>query len=306
MWVYEVDGRWIEPQLADAMVMYNGERYSVMVKLDKKPGVYTMRIGGSGEDQVISGYATMTYHNSPIEGLGRESIPYINYGGQVISESVRELDVTKLTPFNHVPPALPVEGDDIHFLNVGRLPGSAWKWSMDGKKLYAPDRSAYHPLIYNPNSLDAQDPDLVIRTKNGSWVDIVVQVGTNPLQPVQAPHSVHKHGNKMYKIGKGLGFFNWTSMAEAVADKPELFNLKNPPYRDTFMTTAEGIMWIAIRYQVIIPGPFLLHCHIETHLEGGMAVVLLDGVDKWPEVPAPYRRQDKYGPTYTNQTYELK
>ena len=296
MWIYEVDGRWIEPQLADAMIMFNGERYSAMVKLDKKPGTYTMRIGGSGLDQVISGFAKMTYRNSPSEGLGRESIPYIDYGGQKISESVRELDVTKLTPFNHVPPAK--EADALYFLNVGRL-GSAWQWTMDGKKLYASDRSAYNPLIYNLNSLDAQDPDLIIRTKNGSWVDIVVQVGTNPIQPIQFPHSVHKHSNKMYRIGKGLGFFNWTSMPEAIADKPELFNLENPPYRDTFMTTDEGPMWIAIRYQVIVPGPFLLHCHIETHLEGGMAVVLLDGVDEWPEVPEPYRRQGQVGPAAT-------
>lgn len=300
MWIYEVDGRWIEPQLADAMIMFNGERYSAMVKLNKKPGSYTMRIGGSGLDQVISGLATMTYRNSPRGGLGRESRPSIDYGGQKLSKSVRELDVNKLTPFNHVPPAK--QADALYFLNVGRL-GSAWEWSMDGKKLYAPDRSAYNPLIYNLSSVDAQDPDLIIRTKNGSWVDIVFQVGTNPTQPVQFPHSIHKHSNKMYKIGKGLGFFNWTSMPEAIAAKPELFNLENPPYRDTFMTTDEGPMWIAIRYHVIVPGPFLLHCHIETHLEGGMAVVLLDGVDKWPEVPEPYRRQGQVGPA-TTSTYK--
>jgi len=295
MWIYEVDGRWIEPQPADAMIMFSGERYSAMVKLDKRPGNYTMRIAGSGLDQVISGYAEMNYLNSPIEGLGRESAPYIDYGGQKLSESVRELDVTKLTPFNHAPPAK--EADALYFLNAGRL-GSAWQWTMGAKKLYASDRSAYNPLIFDLNSLDAQDPDLTIRTKNGSWVDIVVQVGSNPIQPVQTPHSIHKHSNKMYRIGKGLGIFNWTSMPEAIADKPELFNLENPPYRDTFMTTDEGPMWIAIRYQVIVPGPFMLHCHIETHLEGGMAIVLLDGVDEWPEVPEPYRRQGKVGPAY--------
>jgi len=192
-----------------------------------------------------------------------------------------------LTPFNLPPPAH--EADSIHFLRTGRL-GGAWKWTMDGKSLYASDRSAYNPLLYNPNSADAQDPNLIIRTKNGTWVDIVIQVlSTDGQDDIQFPHAIHKHGNKMYKIGKGLGKFEWKSVPEAMAAQPGNFNLVNPPYRDTFMTTSEGPMWIVIRYHVINPGPFLLHCHLEVHLEGGMAVALLDGIDKWPTVPPQYQ-----------------
>lgn len=286
MWVYEVDGHYIEPQLVDSILIFNGERYSVMVRLDKKPGKYTMRISGSGLDQVISAYATLQYSNAPPSGLGRPSLPSINYGGQNISADVRDLAIDTIRPFNNPPPAF--EADAIHFLNVGRL-GAAWKWTMNGDKLYASDRGAYQPLLYYPNSTFAQDPGLVIRTKNGTWVDILIQVGnTDPEDNTQFPHVIHKHGNRMYKIGKGLGRFNWTSMAHAIADRPELFNLVNPPYRDTFLTTDEGPMWIAIRYHVVIPGPFQLHCHFENHLEGGMAVVLMDGVDKWPTVPPEY------------------
>jgi FtsP/CotA-like multicopper oxidase with cupredoxin domain len=59
-------------------------------------------------------------------------------------------------------------------------------------------------------------------------------------------------------------------------------------YRDTFVTAPNGEAWIAIRYQVVNPGAFLLHCHMETHFMSGMGMVLLDGVDAWPEVPARY------------------
>lgn len=45
---------------------------------------------------------------------------------------------------------------------------------------------------------------------------------------------------------------------------------------------------MVIRYQVVNPGPFLFHCHVQTHVAGGMAVALLDGVDQWPEVPTEY------------------
>jgi len=32
----------------------------------------------------------------------------------------------------------------------------------------------------------------------------------------------------------------------------------------------------------------LFHCHMQTHLSGGMAIVMLDGFDAWPNVPAEY------------------
>jgi hypothetical protein len=45
---------------------------------------------------------------------------------------------------------------------------------------------------------------------------------------------------------------------------------------------------MVIRYQVVNPGAFLFHCHVQTHMSGGMAVAMLDGVDEWPEVPSEY------------------
>ena len=44
------------------------------------------------------------------------------------------------------------------------------------------------------------------------------------------------------------------------------------------------VSWTAIRYHVVNPGPFMLHCHIETHLFSGMGVVLLDGIDVWQDI----------------------
>lgn len=35
MYIYEVDGSYVEPQLVQSAAIYNGERYVAMVKLDK-------------------------------------------------------------------------------------------------------------------------------------------------------------------------------------------------------------------------------------------------------------------------------
>lgn len=107
------------------------------------------------------------------------------------------------------------------------------------------------------------------------------------LPPIQAPHVMHKHSNKAYILGVGEGFFHWSSTQEAIAERPELFQLDNPQKRDTFVTNGPtGPTWMIVRYQVVNPGPFLFHCHIETHMANGMAVALLDGIDQWPQVPA--------------------
>lgn len=46
--------------------------------------------------------------------------------------------------------------------------------------------------------------------------------------------------------------------------------------------------WMVLRYEVTNPGAFLFHCHIQTHMSGGMAIAMMDGVDDWPTVPEQY------------------
>jgi FtsP/CotA-like multicopper oxidase with cupredoxin domain len=114
-----------------------------------------------------------------------------------------------------------------------------------------------------------------------------------PDQPIEINHAVHKHGNKFHVIGAGLGIWNYSSVAEAVLHEPGSFNLVNPDIRDTVVTNFtlfNGPEWVAFRYHSNNPGPWLLHCHVETHLAGGMGIAILDGVDKWPKIPKEYKK----------------
>lgn len=134
--------------------------------------------------------------------------------------------------------------------------------------------------------MNAQNGDLVIRTKNDTWVDLVI-VQTEGLAP---PHPMRKHSNKAYVIGSSTGVWNWTTVAEAAAAQSQSFNFDAPLLRDGYITPAAAgaPTWLAIRYQVVNPGAFILHCHIQPHLAGGMAVAILDGVDALPEIPAEF------------------
>ncbi|KZF19196.1 multicopper oxidase [Xylona heveae TC161] len=277
-YVYEVDGQYIEPQRVDTILAFAGERYSVMIKLDKDPADYPIRLPDGGFTQIIYSSATLRYKSN-------SSVPKLAYNGDYLNNAT-VLDVLNMPPFpSTITPSL--TSDAMHLLDLGKA-NSSWRFTMSGKALYIQDRDAYTPLLYNPSLPDAFDPELVIRTQNGTWVDLVLQVGWDPRWPNDFPHAAHKHSNKFWQIGVGAGIWNYSSVDEAIKANASNFNLVNPPYRDTFMTAFGGPNWRVLRYQVMNPGAWLFHCHLEEHLASGMAVAILDGVDAWPEIPAEY------------------
>ncbi|RHZ59020.1 multicopper oxidase [Aspergillus thermomutatus] len=280
MYIYAIDGRYIVPTRVDAVTIANGNRYSIMVKLDKPAGDYTVRIANSGVNQIISGKASMSY-NTPFKAQSRPSQPSIDITGANTTAEVVAFDESMVIPFPVEVPAQEVA--QTFFLDIHRF-NASYRWVL-GNSSFPLSLEEASPLLFNRS---AAKPDLSISTRNGTWVDLILRV-VGPLQP---PHPIHKHSNKFFVIGQGNGDFNYTSVAEATKYIPESFNFKTPQIRDTFITppTAPGPTWLAIRYQVVNPGAFLLHCHIQIHLSGGMALALLDGVDKWPvDIPEEYR-----------------
>ncbi|KAM5489272.1 Glc7p regulatory subunit [Microsporum audouinii] len=288
MWVYEADGHFIEPRKVDTVKFYAGERYSAMVKLHKNVARdYTIRVMDSGLTQIIGSYATLRYKqdlNDKDMGDYMETEGIINYGGLNTTHAVT-LDREDLPPYPPNPPA--AHADSLYLLDTHRVK-TAWTYTMKGGAMYEEDRSAYAPLLYHPNSADAMDESLIIRTKNNTWIDLVVQVGSLPNQPQEFPHIMHKHSGKTWQIGAGEGHWNYSSVEEAMKAEPIKFNLITPNYRDTFITSFDGPSWIVLRYHSNNPGPWLMHCHFEIHLGGGMAIAFMDGVDAWPKVPPEY------------------
>lgn len=278
MYVYAVDGRYVEPTRVDAITITNGARYSVLVQLDKPAGDYTMRLANNGVNQILNGSAIMSY-DGDVKTQERPSNPTINLTGGVISTDHTLLDDTKIVPF-------PVEipSDEVAQTQILKLDhyNQSFRWTL-GDSSYPLSLEESKPLLFDPFS--AQH-DLSIQTRNGTWVDLIFRV----VSRIQPPHPIHKHSNKFFVLGQGEGDWTYASVAEAMQAIPDSFNLKTPQIRDTYATlpAATGPTWLAIRYHVVNPGAFLLHCHIQIHLSGGMALALLDGVDEWPEVPGEY------------------
>ncbi|KAF2172654.1 multicopper oxidase [Zasmidium cellare ATCC 36951] len=296
--VFAVDGRYVMPIKTDRFLVNTGSRISIMIKLDQRPGRYTIRIANSYLNQILGGFGELAYDGSNTRAKWAE--PKIDFAGHPLNKDVVSFIPEDTKPY---PAVCPKQRADKTFKillrKLGR-PYGAYEWTMTGKHGYNMSRERTDPplLLQNPNDI-SRDEELILKTNKDEWVDIIMVTEG----PFAQAHPMHKHGNRMFLIGSGKGNFPWESVEEASKHLPEgKFNLETPPYLDTFNTVEiQGEptdTWTAIRYKADSPGVWLFHCHVQTHLSGGMAMVLVDGVDDFPEVPLAYREWNGFEPPY--------
>lgn len=284
MYVYAIDGWYIEPMLVDAVTIPNANRYSVLVPLDQPAGNYTIRVASASANQILNTTATMSYEARPV--LDRPSKPWITVTSHRARPNTVFLNESQVVPFPVIVPSSTV--DATHILHIERY-HSSYRWTLSNANAsFNLQLEESNPLLFDRSAIPK---DLTISTKNNTWVDLIIEV----IGPGQPQHPIHKHSNKHFIIGQGFGPFNYSSVAEAMQHIPNSFNFQTPQYRDTSFTPG-GASWLAIRYQVVNPGPFLMHCHIQLHLSGGMALAIMDGVDAWPDnnIPLYYRLEAGY------------
>ncbi|CAK44820.1 hypothetical protein M747DRAFT_360643 [Aspergillus niger ATCC 13496] len=280
MYVYAVDGRYIVPKLVEAVKLVPGRRFSVLVKLDKPPRDYTVRSNIVG-NQILNTTTIMSY-DAAVRFQNDPSTPYIDITGRNATPDAVLLDETQVVPF---PVEVPAQTADQTFvLHIDRF-NSSYQWTL-GNGSFPLSLEEAAPLLFYPDS-EVAHSDLTIRTTNGSWVDLIFYVRSAP----QPEHPIHKHSNKFFYIGSGQGEWEYPSVAEAMRDIPHNFNLHNPPLFDTIATPAamSDPVWTAVRYHVVNPGAFVVHCHIQVHINGGMSLAVLDGIDAWPQIPDEYQ-----------------
>ncbi|KAF7056601.1 hypothetical protein CFC21_063992 [Triticum aestivum] len=79
-------------------------------------------------------------------------------------------------------------------------------------------------------------------------------------------HPMHIHGYHFCVLATGFG--NYDPRRDAGR-----FNMVDPPSRNTIGVPVGG--WAVVRFVADNPGVWLVHCHIDAHLSGGLAMALL-------------------------------
>ncbi|KAF9574135.1 ferroxidase fet3 [Mortierella alpina] len=107
--------------------------------------------------------------------------------------------------------------------------------------------------------------------RSGEWVEIVINNAD------KGTHPFHLHGHVFQVVGRTTD-----GLYDAAAGGYPYFETVNPLRRDTVVVPAQTS--VAIRFRATNPGVWFFHCHIEWHLEAGLAMTLIEGPEVMPNV----------------------
>jgi len=102
----------------------------------------------------------------------------------------------------------------------------------------------------------------------------VIEIVINSADPGKHPFHLHGHNFQVvWKSDEDGGSYGYNESLRAV-----------PMRRDTFMVSPNGN--IVLRFRADNPGVWLLHCHIEWHIDAGLVATMIE---------APAAIQERYG-----------
>ncbi|KIW52032.1 hypothetical protein, variant 9 [Exophiala xenobiotica] len=243
MFVYAADGLYVEPQEVQVLHISIGQRYSVMVRFDQKPGNYYLRFASypyGDMQQVIEGQAILSYQTNGTNMTNMGTVDDATLTWMLVNGSAMlnasELDGQKLAPYEgNVPPSGP--SDVTQLFAIGQT--DVVTWVINSQPFSEPQR----PILYG-NASDGWDAVTTLHMPSNSTIDLIMYVATDSMDTMG--HPMHLHGHKFWLLGSGAGVFPYLSVTDAPSS---MINLNNPPYRDTIDLPPSG--WAVIRYDTM-------------------------------------------------------
>ncbi|KAF7342352.1 Laccase G [Mycena venus] len=257
MTIIEADSVNTEPLTVDSIQIFAGQRYSFVLNANADVGNYWIRTvangGTAGFDNGINS-AILRY-------VGADEVdPTTN-----ATTSTAALVETNLHPL--VPTAVPgspvAGGADVAMNLAISLDFTTFEFEVNGNTYTPPTVPVLLQILSGAQTAaDLLPAGNVFTLPANSVIELSIPGGTPG-----APHPFHLHGHNFFVI-KSAG--NST------------YNFDNPVIRDVVSTGTSTSDNTTIRFVTDNAGPWILHCHIDFHLELGLFVDIL------PHFKLPY------------------
>ncbi|XVE79722.1 hypothetical protein DITRI_Ditri14bG0079900 [Diplodiscus trichospermus] len=295
----EADGNYVEPFEVNDMDIYSGESYSVLLRTHQSAAAknYWISVGVRGrEPKTPQALTILNYFPTSESRLPTTHPPvtpqWNDYEhSKAFSKSIFALMGTPQPPKIH--------HRRIVLLNTQNLINGFTKWSINNVSLILPPTPYLGSLKFSLNNTfdqrhppenydsgyDVFKPAMNPNATHGNGVytfnfnitvDVILQNANALAKGVSEIHPWHLHGHDFWVLGYGEGKFR-------EEDEKNIFNLKNPPLRNTAVIFPYG--WTALRFVADNPGVWAFHCHIEPHLHMGMGVVFAEGMRRVGKIP---------------------
>ncbi|KAG6854092.1 hypothetical protein C0991_010506 [Blastosporella zonata] len=254
MTIIEADGENTERLVVDSLYVYAGQRYSVIVTADQPVNNYWIRA------DPMPTRGTAGFDN------GRNSA-ILRYTGAKDEEPTTNGISTR-----------PLNEDDLRALQKQPLIGQP---EVGGADIVIPIVQTWHEekQVFDVNGVTYESPSvpvlLQILSHKFDAHDLMPNGSVYTLKP-NSTVELQIHG-----VDRGGPHAFWV-IKNALSDE---YNWVDPPRRDTIPTGFFGNVTI-VRFFTDNAGPWFLHCHIDWHIELGLAIIFAED----PEGTAAHNR----------------
>nr|BAU94251.1 laccase [Pholiota microspora] len=249
--IIEADGINTQPLVVDSIQIFAGQRYSFVLKTNQAIDNYWIRalpnIGTQGFDGGINS-AILRYWGAPVADPTTTS---------TASNPLLETNLHPLT--NPAAPGVPTPGAADVNLNLDiQFSFTDLKFTVNGATFVPPTAPVLLQILSGAmTAADLLPEGSVYVLPPNKVVEITIPGGS-----IGSPHPIHLHGHA-FSVVRSAG--------------STVYNYVNPVQRDVVSAGLAGDM-TTIRFKTDNSGPWILHCHIDWHLEIGLAVVMAEDV----------------------------
>ncbi|KAF8753830.1 multicopper oxidase family [Rhizoctonia solani] len=285
MTIIEADGIPHQPLVVDSFQIYAGQRYSVVVEANQTVANYWVRspmtVANAANNPNLDAtnvFAILHYQGAPNAEPTTEQGTAI--GTPLVEENLHAL-INPGAPGGSNPADVQVN------LTIGRttIDGSV-AFTFNGIQYHSPSLPTLLKILANnattnadfgtdEHTLTLPFNKTIVRLYNHYFLNISLKKLRNWLSLVvlitpyiyMVMFSMSSNPSEA-RVSKTLRIGSRASKRSSA-----LVNYVNPPRRDVVRVSSTGVI---LRFRTDNPGPWFVHCHIDWHLEAGLAVVFAE------------------------------
>ncbi|KAJ7493127.1 yellow laccase [Mycena galericulata] len=251
MTIIEVDGVNTQPLTVDQIQIFAAQRYSFILNANQKVGNYWIRaVPSAGNEGFVNATnsAILRYSGAP----NRDPTTNSTITQPLVETALHPLVNTPVPGAHH-----PGGADVVLSLNITF--GANLEFEINGFTFIPPTVPVLLQILSGAHSAqDLLPKGSIYQLPPNKVIEIAIPGGSPG-----APHPFHLHGHNFHVI-RSAG--NST------------YNFINPVIRDTVNTGPATTDLTTFRFVTDNAGPWFLHCHIDWHLQLGLAVVMAENI----------------------------
>ncbi|KAH8827883.1 laccase 2 [Flagelloscypha sp. PMI_526] len=283
--IIEADGVSTQPYTVRSIQMLAGQRYSFVLNANKPVGNYWIRAQPNGGNNLLTfdgglNSAILRYVGAPAIEPPASQVEDPNGGLGAFKE-------VNLHPLNNAPaPGKPKAGGaDVNLNLVMSFEPSTEAFMLNGHSWHSPQLPVLNQILSGASTAQQLLPaDSIIELPKNKVIELSIPGGLAP----SSPHPMHLHGHT-FSVIRSAG--------------SSTYNYKNPIRRDVVSTGDLGDN-VTIRFTTDNAGSWFLHCHIDPHLELGLAVVFAESIKDIRASTAPPTPWQQLCPTWAKLAEE--